>query len=155
MADKIESSLNFISGDTMTQVVILGIVLFKNLMIILTIMFLASHFSSPEKAKESNICSKLLSAIVQINSKVLFTIEFILLTEIFKNSNFSNNTAKILMLVGTIISLVLSVLIEFIMNFILNIRVRLVNEIPWCAQKSIIPLLKSLFKLLNGIFISL
>lgn len=78
-----------------------------------------------------------------------------MLTEIFKNSNFSNSTTKILMLAGTIISLVLSVLIEFIMNFILNIRVRLVNEIPWCAQKSIIPLLKSLFKLLNGIFITL
>lgn len=78
-----------------------------------------------------------------------------MLTEIFKNTKISNNTAWILMLVGTIVSLVLSALIEFIMNFILNIRVRLVNEIPWCAQKSIIPLLKSLFKLLNGIFITL
>lgn len=81
--------------------------------------------------------------------------EFILLSEIFKNNKFSNNTARILMLVGTVICLVLTSLIEFVMNFILNIRVRLVNEIPWCSQKSVIPLLKSLFKLLNGVCISL
>ena len=59
------------------------------------------------------------------------------------------------MLAGAIISLVLSALIEFVMIFILNIRVRLINEIPWCAQKSIIPILKSLFKLLNGVFLTL
>lgn len=59
------------------------------------------------------------------------------------------------MLFGTVICLILTALIEFVMNFILNIRVRLVNEIPWCAQKSVIPLLKSLFKLLNGVCLAL
>ena len=133
VSSKIDSTLNFISSDMTTQVVVLGIMLFKNLAIIVSIIILASNFNSPEKAKESNLCSKLLSAVVQINSKVIFTIEFILLTEIFRNNHFSNNTTRILMLAGTVVSLVLSALIEFVMNFILNIRMRLINEIPWCA----------------------
>jgi hypothetical protein len=51
VSDRIENSLTFIAQDQTTQIVIIGLMLFKNLAIIISIMGLASHFGSPEKAK--------------------------------------------------------------------------------------------------------
>jgi hypothetical protein len=63
---------------------------FLNLMIILSVMYLSSQFESPERAKASNSCSKALSVVVQVNSKVIFLVEIVLLSEIFRNVKIAN-----------------------------------------------------------------
>ena len=80
---------------------------------------------------------------------VIFTPEVVILTQVYRGS--TEDTAGILLFVGTTASLTLSALIEFIVTYVLNIRVRLIDEIPWCSQKSFFPLILSFFKLAHGI----
>ena len=73
------------------------------------------------------------------------------MTRMFLNTTFKNSTEKILIFAGSILCLLLSSSIEFVLNYVVNIRVRLINEIPWCSQKSILPIIRSLFKLAQGV----
>jgi hypothetical protein len=83
--DKLWNTLEFITEDITLQVVVLSVVGFLDLAIILALLVLISKFESPEKAKDSNPISKILSFVFQFKSKVLFTLEIILLAHIFKN----------------------------------------------------------------------
>ena len=48
-------------------------------MIVSTLIWLASKFESPEKAKQSNFVAKILSFVINVKAKLTFTIEIILL----------------------------------------------------------------------------
>ena len=121
-----------------------------DIIIILTLLGLATRFESPERAKQSNLVSKILSIVLQIKAKLTFTIEIVLLSQIFTNT-FSNGTTRILMYSGTVICLITASFIKFSMDFLLNIRVRLIDEVPWCAHKNATPLVNTTFKILNGV----
>lgn len=133
--------------------VVIVIVLIFNSIIILTLVYMASKFESPEKAKRSIVKAKVLSVLIQVKSKAIYTIEVIVMAHVFKNGSedITQNTAKILVFVGAVLCLVISSLLEFVLSFILNIRVRLIDEIPWCSQKSVFPFIMSLLKLAQGI----
>lgn len=144
-------SIDYITNNSIFQVVIIAIVLIYDIFILAQLIYNASQFESPEKAKKSNSMSKILSVVFQVKSKVIYTIEVLLLAHIFQSKGTSSNTVKILLFAGSILCLALSFFIEFVLNLILNIRVRLIDEIPWCSQKSIFPAILSFFKLANGV----
>lgn len=62
--DKVTATLMYISTDILFQVVVICIVLIFDATIILTLLYLASQFESPEKAKRSSIKSKILSFLI-------------------------------------------------------------------------------------------
>lgn len=57
--------------------------------------------------------------------------------------------------VGAIICFVLSGFIEFILSFIVNVRLRMIEDVPWCSQKTLFPGMKSAFKLSQGILLAI
>ena len=73
--------------------IVIIVALGMNLVIILLVGALAYHFDSPEKAKNSNLTSKIVSVTIQIRSKLIYTIEVILLAQVFKNTSFSSQIA--------------------------------------------------------------
>ena len=46
-------------------------------------------------------------------------------------------------------------IIKFSHAFLLNIRVRLIDEVPWCSHKTLTPLVFTTFKVLNGICLAI
>ena len=107
---------------------------------------MAQKFESPETAKKPSTLAKSLSVFIHIKSKIIFTVEIILLAHIFKNDKVSNSSSRALLYAGGVICISLSTTIEVILNLVYNIRVRLLNEIPWCSQRTFTPAMKSLFK---------
>ena len=55
------------------------------------------------------------------------------------------------MYAGAILCLITASAIKLSMAFLLNIRVRLIEEIPWCAHQSASPLVNTTFKLMHGV----
>jgi len=125
-----------------------------DLMIVSTLIWLASKFESPEKAKQSNFAAKILSFVINVKAKLTFTIEIILLAQVFRNT-YTSKTTMILMYAASIICLITETLIKVSMAFLLNIRLRLIEEVPWCAHKSATPLVNTSFKILNGVCLTL
>lgn len=144
--EAIESSLRF---NRTFQVTVIGTILVYDLLLILLLVLNAASFESPEVAKKQNGRSQLLSFGIQFKSMVIFVPEVVILTQVYRGS--PEDTGGILLFVGSTACLAISCLIEFIVTYLLNIRVRLIEEIPWCSQKSFFPLILSFFKLAHGV----
>lgn len=152
---RINSTLLYITTTLSFQIGVIAVILSLESFIVLNLLALASKFESPESAKKQDTKSKILSVLMQLHSKVLYTLEVILLAHIFINDTFESTTAKIIMFIGAIISLILSSVLEFGLCYVYSVRVRLIDEIPWCAQKSVFPFIKSFFKLAQGISLAI
>jgi hypothetical protein len=113
-------------------------------------ILLASRFNSPEKAKGHNFLAQILSFVIVFKNKVTYVIEMILLCHVFKN-RLTPSTSEIFLYAGAVLAILLSSAIEFSFTLVLSIRIRLVKEVPWCAQKSIFPTVKSILKLAQGV----
>lgn len=59
------------------------------------------------------------------------------------------------MYVGATLCLISSSAIKLIMAFLMNIRVRLIEEIPWCAHQSATPFVNTAFKLMHGVCLAI
>jgi hypothetical protein len=52
---------------------------------------------------------------------------------------------------GAVVCLITASLIKFSMAFLFNIRLRLIDEVPWCTHKNAAPLINTTFKILHGV----
>lgn len=74
-----------------------------------------------------------MSVFLHLKAKLTFTLEIIFLAQIFKNT-FPNKTQHVFMYAGAVLCLITASVLKLSLAFLLNIRVRLIEEIPWCAH---------------------
>ncbi|CDW79589.1 pas domain s-box family protein [Stylonychia lemnae] len=142
--------LENISFNIYFQTFFICFVICKNVYIYSSLVYIAYHNDSPEKAKKSNAIAKTLSFMFQFVSKVMFTPKMIFLFYFFRNTSL-DTVSLILLYIGNFLAISASVFLEIVLTPIVNIRVNMPDELPWCTSKSFIPYFKSLFKLSQAV----
>lgn len=132
-----------------------AVILVYDLVIILSVVYFASQFESPELAKRPNLHCKVISLLVKFKCRVVYTIEIILLAHIFKSNDSAGDSRLIIAYFGAVVCFLISGFIEFFLSIILNVRLRLIEDVPWCSQKTIFPGMKSIFKTSQGILLAI